>query len=392
MPLLYIDCFSGIAGDMMLGALLDLGEPVRRAVRRALDGLPLAGFRVEVDRVRRHGIAANKVRVEVDESEQPERTLTQILDLLDRAELTEGARQRARRMFEALGEAEGRVHDRPAAEVHFHEVGAVDSIVDIVGVAAGLDHLGAEVHCAPVPLGQGFVRCRHGNLPVPAPATLTLLRGVPVRGTELAEELVTPTGAVIVRTQADTFGPLPPMVPSAMGWGAGDRDRPERPGLLRLVLGEGQVEARPGACVVLEANVDDMTAELAAHALERALAEGALDAWAAPITMKKGRPALQLGVLARRADQDRLARLILEETTSIGLRFYEVGRVELPRRVVEVETPYGPIPVKLAGGEGGPFNAAPEYEACRRAAEAHKVPLKRVMAAAVAAIAHLPSS
>lgn len=383
--ILYIDCFSGIAGDMMLGALIDLGDDVERAIRAALAGLPLRGYRLVHEEVHRSGIAARKVTVEVDEAEQPERSLAEILDLLEAADLAPGVRRRAREMFEALGRAEGRVHGVPAELVHFHEVGAVDSIVDIVGVAAGLDVLDAEVHCAHVPLGRGFVRCRHGTLPVPAPATLAVLEGVPVHGTEVPSELVTPTGAAIVRTQATVFGPLPSMRPRATGWGAGTRDHPELPGLLRLVLGEPLLAPHAGGCVVLVANVDDMTAEVAAHALERALDAGALDAWVAPITMKKGRPALQVGVLARLRDRDRLAQVLLAETTTIGLRFHEVGRVELARRVVTVATPYGEIPVKVSEGGGVPANLSPEFEACRSAAREHGVPLKVVMAFATAA-------
>lgn len=385
MKLLYIDCFAGIAGDMMLAALFDLDPGLEAIVRDALARLPLSGYRLVVDHLHRAGITARKVTVEVDEQEQPARSLREILAILDEAELTEGARSRAREMFEAIGRAEGAIHGVPPEKVHFHEVGAVDSIVDILGVAVALDHLDALVRCARVPLGSGFVRCQHGTLPVPAPATLALLEGVPVEGTEIPYELVTPTGAAIVRTQATSFGPMPPMIPRALGWGAGTRNHPDRPGLLRLVLGEVDASIGRGSCVVLEANVDDMTAELAAHAIERALSEGALDAWATPITMKKGRPALQIGLLARQVDRDRLARLILEETTSIGLRFHDVGRIELARRTVEVETAYGRLPVKVAGEDDRPINVAPEFDACRRAARDHGVPLKQVMATAMAA-------
>jgi uncharacterized protein (TIGR00299 family) protein len=383
--LLYIDCFSGIAGDMMLGALMHLDGEAARAIRAAVDALPLRGFNLVQQEVLRSGIAALRVTVDVDEAEQPERSLSEILALIDSAELAPGARKRARDMFEALAAAEGRVHGVPASSVHFHELGAVDSIVDIVGVAAGLDALDAEVHCAHVPLGKGFVRCRHGTLPLPAPATLALLEGVPVVGTEVEAELVTPTGAAIVRTQATAFGPLPAMRPRATGWGAGTRDQPERPGLLRLVLGDPVTAAHERTCVVLVANVDDMTAEVAAHALEAALDTGALDAWVTPVVMKKGRPAMQVGVLARIADRDRLARVLLSETTTIGLRYHEVGRVELDRRVVRVTTPHGEIPVKVSTGHGVPANVAPEYEACRAAARQRGVPLKVVMAAATAA-------
>lgn len=369
----------------MLGALFDLGDNVRQAVSESLAALPLTGYRLGVDHVHRSGITARRVEVVQDDQAQPERSLKEILNILEEAELDSGVLRRATEMFQALGKAEGAVHGVLPEKVHFHEVGAVDSIVDIVGVAAGLEHLGARVCCAQVPLGQGFVRCRHGTLPVPVPATMALLEGVPVYGTEVQAELVTPTGAAIVKTQVDSFGLLPPMTLSATGWGAGTRTHPDRPGLLRLVLGEPTLSTVERGCVVLEANIDDMTAEIAAHAVERALDEGALDAWIAPITMKKGRPALQVAILARQSDRDRLASLMMRETTTIGLRFYDVGRMELARRVIEVQTDFGPIPVKIAEDAGGPRNAAPEFDACRRASLEHDVPLKRVMAAASAA-------
>jgi hypothetical protein len=390
-PILYIDCFAGIAGDMMLGALLDLGEGTSDAVHRSLDAVAHLGFLLIEGEVERSGVKARSVRVGLsDEPAQPERSWAEIKGFLEESRLDDGVRARALAMFAALAVAEGKVHGVPAEEVHFHEVGAVDSIVDMVGVAAGLEHLGAEVCSARVPLaGGGFVDSRHGSLPLPAPATLALLQGIPVYGTEIAEELVTPTGASILRTQATHFGPLPPMRPRAVGWGAGARDRPERPGLLRLVLGDPLLEPREAACVVIEANVDDMTGALAGHVIERALAAGALDAWATPTTMKKGRPALQLGLLARRSDLSALGALLLRETTSIGLRYTEVGRLELPRRVVDVATPYGSIPVKISGGGGGPANVAPEFDACREAALREDVPLKLVIAAATAAALEL---
>ena len=267
--LLYVDCFAGIAGDMMVGALADLSPETRDAVERAVEALPLEGLELEWGRVVRAGIAATRFQVHVDLDRQHHRSLADIEPLLGGAGLPGGVLSRALAMFRALAEAEGRVHDRPPAEVHFHEVGAVDSIVDVVGVAAGLDRLGATVHASRVPLGRGFVRCEHGTLPLPAPATLELLRGIPVAGTDLETELVTPTGAAVLRTQVSAFGPLPAMRPLAVGWGAGSRDQVDRPGLLRLVLGEALEETRPAGCVVLEANVDDMTGEVAAHAMSK---------------------------------------------------------------------------------------------------------------------------
>ncbi|HUT79176.1 MAG TPA: LarC family nickel insertion protein, partial [Polyangia bacterium] len=271
----------------------------------------------------------------------------------------------------------------------FHEVGAVDSIVDIVGIAAALDHLGVELGCAPLPLGRGFVETRHGTLPLPAPATLFLLEGVPVYGTEIESELVTPTGAAVVKACARWFGTLPPMVVERVGYGAGSGSHPRRPGLLRAVLGRagdgGCCRIGEGSHLVIEANIDDITGQLAGEALDRLLEHGALDAWIAPIQMKKGRPAVTLSALCRRDDLERISGVFLRETPTIGLRFHPVGRIEMEREIREVETPFGRIRIKLARGPGGARNAAPEFEDCRRAAREGDVPLKRVLAAAAAA-------
>jgi pyridinium-3,5-bisthiocarboxylic acid mononucleotide nickel chelatase len=252
-----------------------------------------------------------------------------------------------------------------------------------VGAAAALDFLGAAVSCAPVPLGSGFVRTDHGMLPVPAPATLLLLEGVPVEATEVETELTTPTGAAIVRAAASSFGRFPAMIPEHVGFGAGTRTLPTRPNLLRSVLGK-PAAGKEGAetCAVLEANIDDMTGEVAAHAVERLLGEGALDSWIEAIQMKKGRPALKLSALVRREDVGRLGALLLRETSTIGLRFHFVGRIEMTRTMRTVETPYGPIRVKIAQGLQGARNAAPEFEDCKAAAARHGVPLKEVMAVA----------
>ncbi len=391
-PLLFIDCFSGIAGDMMLAALLDLDKQCETAIRDSLVALEDLGLRLVDGETFRAGIRARTVRFEAAAPEdQPARTMADIRRLLEAHDLRDGVRARAISAFEAVAEAEGLIHGRSAETVHFHEVGALDSIGDFVGVAAGLEYLDAEVHCARVPLGRGFVQCRHGTIPVPAPATLALLEGLPVEGTEIESELVTPTGAAILRTQVTTFGVLPPMRPRAIGWGAGKREHAERPGLLRLVLGERLDKPTNGPLVVMEANIDDMTPELAAHCISRALEEGALDAWVVPITMKKGRPAIQLGILARPHDRERLAALLFEESTTIGLRAWEVERFELPREVIQVETSWGVVDVKIAGAPGA-ANIAPEFDSCREVAQRAGVPLKLVAAAALAAALERSSS
>jgi uncharacterized protein (TIGR00299 family) protein len=271
--------------------------------------------------------------------------------------------------------------------VHFHEVGAVDSIADIVGAAVALDYLGADVICSPLPMGRGFVRSQHGPIPAPAPATLLCLRGVPTYDAGIDAELVTPTGACLVRAAAKRFARWPSMNALRVGHGAGARELADRPNVLRLVLGDpaASIETDDGEYVVLEMNVDDMTGELMAVALARAQEAGARDTWSTPIGMKKGRPAVMLSALAHHGDQERVARALLSETSSLGLRVRRVGRVERSRRVLTVQTEYGPIAVKVADGDGIAPNVAPEYEACRAAAEAHGVPVKLVFAAASAA-------
>jgi hypothetical protein len=384
--LLYLDCFSGLAGDMILAALIDLGVPLD-AVRDAVARLPLSGYGIRLERERRQTIDAARFFVDVDEAHQPHRHYSDIRELIAGAGLDGETTRLAQEIFAALARAEARVHGATVDDVHFHEVGAVDSIVDIVGIAAALAHLGAAVECAPPPLGRGFVETRHGTLPLPAPATLFLLEGVPVHGTEIEAELVTPTGAAVVKACARRFGPLPPMVIEAVGFGAGSRSHPGRPGLLRAVLGRAVAGAgSPGGThAVLEANLDDITGQLAGAVLERLLEQGALDAWITPIQMKKGRPALTLSALCRRDDLERIAAVFLAESTTIGLRHHPVGRFEMEREIREADTPYGRIRIKLARGPGGARNAAPEFEDCRRAARETGAPLKQVLAAAAAA-------
>ncbi len=386
--LLFVDAFSGIAGDMLLAALVDLGVP-QGAVELALGGLGVGGYDLRFVRRVRNGIAALGLTVRVSEP-QPARDYEQIHGLLTAATtLCEGARRLALSAFRLLAEAEAEVHGTSVERVHFHEVGAVDSIVDVTGAAVALDYLGARVVCSPLPIGRGFVDTQHGPLPSPAPATLLCLRGVPTYDAAIDAELVTPTGACLVRAAAHEFTRWPSMRPLRAGWGAGTRDLADRPNALRLVLGEPgdgiASRALQSSHTVLELNVDDMTGELAAVALARASAAGALDAWSTPIGMKKGRPALMLSALARHADVDAVARALLSETTSLGLRLHEVARIERARRIVEVSTRSGGIAVQVADGDGLPANAAPEYEACMRAAEAHGVPVKQVYAAALAA-------
>jgi uncharacterized protein (TIGR00299 family) protein len=386
--MLFFDAFSGIAGDMTIAALLDLGVPLL-VIERAVAALPLEGVFLERGHKHRSGIVATAFDVHVD-GPQPERTYASIDAMLVASPLDADVKAMARRIFLRLGEAEATVHRMPLEEVHFHEVGAVDAIVDIVGSAAALVYLGAEVHGSPLPMGRGFVKARHGILPLPAPAAISCLRGVPTYGVDLDAELVTPTGAAILATVATKFERWPSFAPERAGWGAGHRELPDRPNLLRVVLGTRNGlsdELVVGAShVILEANVDDMTGEVAAHAIESLLAAGALDAWATAITMKKGRPALTISALARAPEADAVATALLRETTSIGLRKIPVTRTERPRRTVLVDTPFGRIRVKISEGPFGPPQIKPEFDDCAAAARTHGVTLREVIQAALLAI------
>jgi uncharacterized protein (TIGR00299 family) protein len=330
--------------------------------------------------------------VHVDAS-QPTRTYGSIRAMLEAAPLADGVKVRAQRTFLRLAVAEARVHRSSIDDVHFHEVGAVDAIADVVGSAAALEWLGAELVVSPLPMGRGFVKAAHGTLPLPAPATVECLAGLMTYDAGIDFEFVTPTGAAIVGAHAGGSSRWPSMAPERTGWGAGTADLKDRPNVLRAILGTPVTGASVGASVsvgathtVLEANVDDTTGELAGTWIEALLAAGAVDAWTTPITMKKGRPALTLSALARVEHADAVAHAMLRESTSLGLRRYDVTRAERPRRMVEVETPYGRIPVKIAEGPFGPPQVKPEFDACQAAARGHGVPVREVVRAATAAV------
>jgi pyridinium-3,5-bisthiocarboxylic acid mononucleotide nickel chelatase len=387
---LFFDAFSGVAGDMTIAALLDLGVPLL-VVERAIAALPLEGFHLHRGHAHKSAIVATSFDVHL-ESEQPHRNYAVIDAMLQAAPLAPAVQALARRIFRTLGEAEAAVHRMPLEEVHFHEVGAVDAIVDIVGAAAALTNLGAEVVCSPLPMGRGFIRAAHGMLPNPPPAVVHCLAGCPTYPVDLDVELVTPTGAAIVRTVAKRFARWPAFAPERVGYGAGQRDLPDRPNLLRAVLGREETEspALAGAShVLLETNVDDMSGELAGHAIEVLLTSGALDAWASPVTMKKGRPGLIIAALAEADKADQVAAALLRETTSIGVRRSAVVRTERPRRVVTVKTPFGDVRCKVSEGPYGPAQVKPEYDDCAALAKTSGVPLREVIAAALKAYSPL---
>ena len=385
---LFLDAFSGVAGDMTIAALVDLGVPFQ-VVQESVALLGLSGFQLELKPARGGAIGGSKFDVIVADA-QPDRRYRAIDDMLGASSLSPGVKALARAIFLRLAKAEAAVHRSTLDSVAFHEVGAVDAIVDIVGAAACFDFLGAAVVCSPLPMGRGSVLCQHGVLPLPAPATVACLEGVPTVDAGIEAELVTPTGAAIVASVARDYQAWPSFAPERIGWGFGTRVLPDRLNALRVILGStlARVESPSSAThVVLEANVDDMTGELAAHALQNLLASGALDAWATPIVMKKGRPALTLSVIVERAAEQRLAEALLRETNSIGVRHTAVSRTERPRRFVQVSTEFGVIPLKVSEGPYGPARVKPEFDACAAAAATAGVPVGVVIAAALAAYA-----
>ncbi len=384
--ILFLDAPSGLAGDMIVAALVDLGVP-REAVVDALGRLPIGGFHVHFGTRIRSGIAAASFEVHVDQP-QPQRTYAAIRGMLADSRLPDGVRARAERTFRRLAEAEAKVHQMPLDDVHFHEVGAVDAIADVVGSAAALDHLGADLFVSPLPMGRGWTNAAHGRLPLPPPATVECLTGFATYDAGIDFEFVTPTGAAIVGAHAQGSPRWPSMRPERVGWGAGSADLSDRPNVLRAVLGAPATAATTHAThamthAVLEANIDDATGELVASWIEALLAAGAVDAWATPITMKKGRPALTLSALAPLVVADAVTQAMLRETTSIGVRRSDVARAERPRHVVRVATAYGEIPIKVADGPFGPPQGKPEFDACAAAAKAHGVPVREVLAAAM---------
>jgi uncharacterized protein (TIGR00299 family) protein len=447
MRIAYLDCFSGISGDMFLGALLDAGVS-RKLLEDTVAALNIAA-RIEILRVVRGSISATKVDVfangekdlpreifheeprhqhthdpAADGVHQPShdnvhghthdtdphahgRSLTAIRDIIEKAAISRSAKATAIRIFESLGQAEAEIHNAPVDQIHFHEVGAVDAMVDIVCAAVGAESLAVEEWiCSPLNVGGGTVKCDHGTLPVPAPATLNLLRGAPVYSSGPQVELVTPTGAAIVKTLSARFAPFPAMKIEKVGYGAGAREFSDHPNVLRISIGEAAAAApvNPSQIarsastaaaddriddriMVLEANLDDLSPQVLGYAMERLLAEGALDVFSVPVQMKKSRPGALLTVLAKIEDANRLTKTIFAETTTLGVRRREEQRQTLARRWENVNTTWGPVRIKVASMNGTISNYAPEYEDCRALAEAHHVPLKEVLREAVKAYA-----
>lgn len=390
MRTLYFDCFSGISGDMTVGALLDAGADFE-TVRAGLLSLGVEGFRVEVEKVKKKGVTATQFHVRVDEGvKQPHRHLRHVAEIIERGELPDAVKRAALDTFHLLAEAEAEVHGSTPEKVHFHEVGAVDSIVDIVGAQFALHLLGAErIVFSPLNVGGGTVRCAHGVMPVPAPATALLLRGRPAYGTEGVGELVTPTGAAIAAQCADGFGAMPPMRVERVGYGCGVKDLADRANVLRVLVGEavGGAPAETEEITVVEAHVDDMTGELIAPVVPALLDAGARDAFITPILGKKGRPALLVTVLCEAARLSDMVSALFAHTTTLGVRTRTERRFVLARAWRSVATPWGGVRVKLGSHGGRVSTAAPEFEDCLAAAARAGVPVRRVYEAALAAAA-----
>jgi uncharacterized protein (TIGR00299 family) protein len=386
--LAYLDCVGGIAGDMLLGALLDAGADVERL--RELPGLlELDGVDIAVEPVRRHGVGALHVRVEAPGDARP-RAWREIGGLLERSFLDDAVRERSLRVFARLAEAEAKVHRIDVEDVHFHELGAVDTLVDVCGAVTLLADLGVErVVCSPLPVARGLVRAAHGILPLPSPATLELLRGAPLEGVETPVELVTPTGAALVATLAEAWGQVPSLTLERVGYGAGTADPPERPNVVRVLLGEAAATAGAGEIALLETNLDDLNPELVPDAVDRCFAAGALDVWTVPVQMKKGRPGIVLSAIARPLDEQAVAGAILEETSALGLRVSRLRRYELERDERTVEVDGGTVRVKLGRLAGRVVNVAPEHDDCAALAAQLGRPVKSVWAAALAAAQEL---
>lgn len=377
MKTLYFDCFAGASGDMILGAMVAAGvEP--QALIGQLKSLSVQGFEIDFETVSRSGISATYARVRTAE-QHAHRHLSDILKIIDDSDLSKGVKERASRIFSRLAEAEARVHNEPIDHVHFHEVGALDAIVDVVGASICFELLAIERFlCSPLHVGSGMVEMDHGRFPVPPPAVAELLKGAPIYSTDIKGELVTPTGAAIITTVCSEFGPLPRLTIERSGYGAGTRDYEKFPNVLRVLIGEQGVAVQDEQLWMIETNVDDLTPQVLGYVMERALELGALDCYFTPIQMKKNRPATLISILCRAADRETLAEMIFNETTTLGLRSYEVSRRALEREIAVVETRYGPIDVKVARMNGRVINYMPEYEHCRAAAQRANVALRVV--------------
>jgi uncharacterized protein (TIGR00299 family) protein len=379
MTLAYFDCFSGISGDMTLGALVDAGVSID-ALRAELARLDLSGYEITAERVKRSGIAATKVHVTIDQNDQRSRQLPDIIRIIEGSSLSAAVRNSSSRIFKRLADVEAKVHATTPDKIHFHEVGAVDAIVDIVGSVIGLELLGiTKIIASAINVGSGTVKTVHGTLPIPAPATAELLTHIPFYQSSTPFELTTPTGAVIISALGSSFGPMPTMKLNRIAYGAGDKDFPGQPNVLRLMIGEPVATYEEDTSIVIETNIDDMNPQVYDYLIEKLMQLGAQDVYLTPIIMKKGRPAILLSVLTDKAKTDVVLDTIFRDTTSIGVRIQEVGRKKLSREIRDVETVYGKIRMKISKQGDEVLTITPEYEDCRRIAEEKQITLRQVI-------------
>ena len=376
----YFDCYSGISGDMILGALFDLGLSPGK-IRKALKTLDLNGYKLQTSKVQRGLIAGTKAHVKIEKvshSHHRARKYSDIKKLLANSDLSSTSKKNAMEVFRRIAEVEAAVHKTTIEKIHFHEVGAVDSIVDIVGGVVAIESLKLDrIYSSPLNVGEGFVECAHGYLPVPAPATLKLLKGIPTFSSGIKRELTTPTGAAMIGFYADQFGSLPAMKIIDDGYGAGDHIIPTMPNMLRVILGAVDEESDEDL-VLIETNIDDMNPELYEAAMDSLFKAGALDVYLSPIIMKKSRPASKISVLSTERSRDIMTQVLLQETSSFGVRYYKVARTVLEREIKTVKTSYGPIKIKIGKLNGRTLQASPEYEDCKKISKLKKVPVKNI--------------
>ena len=378
MRTLYFDCFAGASGDMILGAMVAAGVDARQ-LKEQLSLLPISGYEVTFDTVDRSGISATHARVQVPH-EHVHRHLSDITKIISHSQLSDSVKNTSQKIFTRLAEAEAKVHNEPVDRVHFHEVGAMDAIIDVVGAAICFELLRIEkFFCSPLHVGSGTVDMAHGRFPIPPPAVAELVSNVPIYSTEIKGELVTPTGAAIITTVCDSFGPLPQMKIESASYGAGTRTYEKFPNALRVLIGEtADASGIEDKLWMLETNVDDMSPQYFGYVMDKAFELGALDCYFTAVQMKKNRPGSLVSVLCRKSERELLMQMLFAETTTLGVRSYEVNRRALAREVIRVETMYGPIDVKVAQLNGTVINEMPEYDQCRAAAEKAQVPLKQV--------------
>jgi uncharacterized protein (TIGR00299 family) protein len=378
MRIAYLDCFSGISGDMFVGALLDAGLPFDD-LHKTLGSLPLQGYRLETLLTQKNGVHGTRFIVEVQRENQVPRRFRDIKHMIQSASLSSWVKEKSVETFESIAMEESKIHGCLPEEVHFHEVGAADSIIDVVGTLYGVERLGiASAYASALPLGSGFVDTQHGRIPLPAPATLALLKGIPIYDSGLKQELVTPTGAALARALVKSFGPMPPMVVEKIGYGAGSRDLPDRPNLLRIIIGEEELQERVETVTVLEANLDDTNPEWFSFLMDQLFEAGALDVVLCPVQMKKNRPGILVQVIGRPHQQDDLMNVLFRESTTLGVRFRYSQRKVLERSFAEIESPWGPMKVKRVLQPDGSSFIYPEYETCRKTALDKSVSLKEI--------------